>query len=40
MNIGDHKPSTETGLVTGWQKLETDDKNVGNEAVAPLENST
>ena len=40
MNIEDHKPSAETDLVTGWQKLETDEKNVGIEAVAPLENST
>ena len=40
MNIKDHKPSTETDLVTGWQKLEMDGKNVGIEAVALLVNST
>ena len=40
MKIEDQKPSTETDLVTGRQKLETDEKNVGIEAVEPLENST
>ena len=40
MKIENHKPSTETDSVTGWQKLETDEKNVGIEAVAPLENTT
>ena len=40
MNIEDHIPSTETDLVTSWQKLETDEKNVGIEALAPLEDST
>ena len=40
MNIENHKPSTETDFVTEWQKLETDEKNLGIEAVAPLKNST
>ena len=39
MNIEDQKPLAETDLVTGWQKLETDEKNVGIEAVEPFENS-
>ena len=27
-------------LIAGWKKLEADEKGVGSEAVAPLENST
>ena len=40
MNLEDHNTSTQTDFVTGWQKLETDEKNVGIESVALLENLT